>query len=177
MRKTLMAIMLATAMSLEAQPSNPTSNTNTNTNELFRTMPQVSLVNQRAHRLGAGVILGEPTGASFKYWFSNRMAGDLAVGWAFHEESDLELHGDALWHVFNLIPVSKGKLPLYFGIGGRVKFRDHEDDRVGFRIPVGVDYLFPNAPVDAFAEVAPVIDFVPTGHGDFSAGVGIRYWF
>src|SRR5882672_6819329 len=106
-------------------------------------------------RLGVGLILGEPTGASVKYLFTDTFAIDGAVGWSFHDETDLQLHADALWHKHDLFDTSEGQFSLYFGVGGRVKFRDGAEDRVGVRIPVGVSYKFDRAPVDLFVEVAP----------------------
>ena len=128
-------------------------------------------------RFGAGLILGEPTGASLKYWLNDTMALDGAIGWSFHRETDLHLHSDVLWHKFDLFSVPEGRLPLYFGVGARVKFRNHGDDQVGIRVPVGVSYIFDKAPVDIFLEVAPIIDFTPSIRGGFTAGIGARFWF
>jgi hypothetical protein len=136
-----------------------------------------SVRTDNATRFGVGVILGEPTGASLKYFFTDTFAIDGAVGWSFHDETDFHLHADALWHKHDLFDTTEGQLSLYCGVGGRVKFRDHAEDRVGVRIPVGVSYKFDRAPVDLFVEVAPIIDFTPSTKGSFSAGVGARYWF
>jgi len=122
-------------------------------------------------------MLGEPTGASLKYFFTDTFAIDGGIGWSFHHEDDLHLHSDALWHVHDLFDTSGGQLSLYFGVGGRVKFRDNAEDRLGLRIPVGVSYKFDRAPVDLFVEVAPIIDFTPDTEGSFSAAIGARYWF
>jgi hypothetical protein len=136
-----------------------------------------STTNYRGGRFGAGLILGEPTGASLKYWLNDTLAVDGAIGWSFHRETDLHLHSDVLWHKFDLISVPEGRMPLYFGVGARVKFRDNDDDQVGIRVPVGVSYIFEKVPVDIFLEVAPVIDFTPSVRGGFTAGIGARYWF
>lgn len=129
-------------------------------------------------KLGAGIIIGEPTGASLKYWLNNMMALDGAVGWSYRRHSDLYLHSDVLWHDFDLIPVAQGKLPLYFGVGGLVRFRDdNRDNQVGIRAPVGLSYMFDNIPVDVFIEVAPTIDVAPDVRGEVTGGVGVRYWF
>ena len=130
------------------------------------------------HKLGAGIILGEPTGGSVKYWLNRTMAVDGALGWSSHDHSQFYVHGDLLWHKFNVFPIKKGRLPLYFGVGGLVRFRDeHHDNQVGIRVPVGVDYMFENSPVDVFAEVAPAIDVTPDARGEVTGGVGVRFWF
>ncbi len=131
-----------------------------------------------AGRLGAGVTLGEPIGASLKYWFNDTLAIDGAVGWSTHDDTDLYVHSDVLWHNFDLIPVSRGRMPVYFGVGGLVRFRDdNNDNQVGIRVPVGVSYMFDNVPVDIFIEIGPAIDVAPDVQGEVTGGVGIRYWF
>ena len=129
-------------------------------------------------RFGAGITLGEPIGASLKYWLNDTMAVDGAFGWSSHEDADFYMHSDVLWHNFDLIPVSRGRMPVYFGVGGLVRFRDNnEDNQVGIRFPVGVSYMFDNAPVDVFVEIGPAIDVAPDVEGEVTGGVGIRYWF
>ncbi|MDD5141579.1 MAG: hypothetical protein PHY43_15120 [Verrucomicrobiales bacterium] len=131
-----------------------------------------------AGKLGAGVIVGEPTGGSVKYWFNDTLAIDGAVGWSSHDNTDLYLHSDVLWHNFDLIPVSQGRLPVYFGAGGLVRFRDdNKDNQVGVRVPVGLSYMFDNAPLDVFAELGPALDVAPHVRGEITGGIGIRYWF
>jgi len=134
----------------------------------------------QAGHMGAGIILGEPTGASVKYWLNDTVAVDGAAGWSVNRHSTLYLHGDVLWHKFDLFEVSPstGQLPIYFGVGGLVRFRNHgESNNVGVRVPVGVSYIFNNAPIDVFAEVGPALDFSPSIHGEITGGVGVRFWF
>jgi len=131
-----------------------------------------------AGRVGAGVIMGEPTGASVKYWLNNTLAIDGAFGWSTHDHSDFYVHSDALWHNFDLIPVSKGRMPFYFGVGGLVRFRNgNRDDQVGVRVPVGVSYMPDGLPIDIFAEIGPAIDVSPNVQGEVTGGIGVRYWF
>lgn len=124
---------------------------------------------------GMGIILGEPTGLSAKLWTSNDNAFDFAAAWSFRGDGNLLLQADYVWHFFNLIPVSSGKLPLYVGIGGRVILAN--DPQIGVRIPVGLDYLFANAPVDIFVELVPILDLAPSTNFGVGGGIGIRYWF
>jgi hypothetical protein len=131
-----------------------------------------------AGKFGAGIILGEPTGLSAKYFLNDTLAIDGAAGWSLDDHTDFYLHSDLLVHKFDLFNVSKGRLPLYFGGGAFVRFRDeHHDDELGVRVPVGISYMFEGTPVDIFAELAPGIDLAPSTRIDFTGGVGIRYWF
>lgn len=129
----------------------------------------------QAETFGIGVILGEPSGVSAKLWIGDKMAIDLAAAWSFVDESAFQLHADYLFHFMELIKVSKGKLPLYFGVGGRMKFG--KDMIVSVRIPVGLAYMFAGAPVDIFLEVGPMLNIVPATEFDIGGGIGVRYFF
>jgi len=123
---------------------------------------------------GAGVIFGEPTGLSLKSWLSSKNAVDAAVTWSSIDDF-VYLHADFLIHNFNIIDVSDGQLPLYFGIGAKVGFGN--DLVFGARIPVGLDYMFSGAPVDIFVEIVPGLTIIPTFDFDIDGGIGVRYWF
>lgn len=124
---------------------------------------------------GLGMILGEPTGVSAKIFLTERSAIDLAAAWSFSDEAALHLHGDYLLHNFDLIEVEEGRLPIYFGIGARVKFED--DSKFGVRIPVGLAYIFANAPIDIFVEVVPILDLVPDTEFAANGAIGARFYF
>jgi hypothetical protein len=122
-------------------------------------------------------MLGEPTGVSMKYWISEKSAVDGVVGWSFIDDTNFHVHADYLYHLFDLIPVDEGRLPLYFGGGVRYKLRDNKDDLFGFRGVVGVSYMFEDLPIDIFGEAGPIIDIVPDAKAHFSVGIGARFWF
>jgi hypothetical protein len=124
---------------------------------------------------GLGAILGEPTGISLKKWLGQTTAIDAAVAWSFFNNDSLYFHVDYLVHNFNLLKTKRGKLPLYYGIGGRIHAEDKS--RVGVRIPVGLNYTFDKAPLDIFAEIGSVLDLVPSTEVSFTAFIGIRYFF
>ncbi len=124
---------------------------------------------------GLGFILGEPTGISFKKWTGSTTAIDGAVAWSFSGQNSLHLHADYLIHRFDLIKVEKGRLPVYFGLGVRLKLEDRT--KFGVRIPVGVSYIFEEAPVDIFFELVPIFDLVPDTGFKISGSIGIRYYF
>lgn len=124
---------------------------------------------------GAGLILGEPTGISLKNWLGKKTAFDVGLAWSFEEDGDFHLHADYLWHDFGVFKVRTGRLPLYYGIGGRIKFSDKT--RVGVRGVIGLDYLFKNAPFDIFLEVVPILEVSPGTDFSFNAALGFRYFF
>lgn len=137
--------------------------------------------------LGVGVIVGEPTGISVKKWLSHDTAIDAAAAWSFSENASFQFHADYLIHNFGLLKTGDigGRLPVYFGVGGRLKLenndnnngRNNHDALLGVRIPLGISYLFTKAPVDIFAEIVPVLDVVPDTHFDINGAIGVRYYF
>ncbi len=132
----------------------------------------------RSSDFGLGVIIGEPTGISGKLWLSGGTAIDGAVAWSSEKHADFQIHADYLVHKFNVISVRKGRLPLYYGIGGRLRTWDGDhDNNVGVRFPVGLDYLIAGAPLDIFFELVPILDIAPDTDLEFNGALGIRYWF
>ena len=59
-------------------------------------------VNAQPSGFGLGVILGEPTGVSVKYWMTPWTAFDGALGWTFGKTNWVQLHGDYLIHNYEL---------------------------------------------------------------------------
>ena len=123
-----------------------------------------------------GVLLGEPTGFSAKYWTTLNTALDFGAAWSFEGKGQFHFHADYLFHNYDLIKVNRGSLPVYFGIGGRVRF-DEGDNRLGLRIAIGAEYLFDEYPMSLFFEIAPIVDFAPDTEADLNGGLGIRYVF
>lgn len=130
---------------------------------------------------GLGVIIGEPTGLSGKLWQSRSTAFDFGAAWSFVDEGAVHLHFDLLVHRFDVIRVDSGKLPLYYGLGARVRFAEDsagdQDTNVGIRFPVGLDYLFADAPFDVFGELVPILDIAPDTDVSLNGSLGFRYWF
>lgn len=135
--------------------------------------------------LGAGLIVGEPTGVSGKYYLADDRAIDLAIGGAIVGRG-IQVHGDFLWHPWVLDQQPSFALPLYLGVGGRILNHnagggDDEDHvRIGVRAPVGILFDFTRVPLDVFGEVAGILDYRTQGDHvgiDINAGIGARYYF
>ncbi|HVV86989.1 MAG TPA: hypothetical protein VHE35_28315 [Kofleriaceae bacterium] len=132
---------------------------------------------------GLGLMVGAPSGLSGKYFYDPTKAIDFGIGvYRYYRHRDgIHLHVDHLWHPVSLAHTDAFELPLYFGIGARVLDFDGGGDAIGVRAPIGVAFDFNNVPLDAFFELALVLDFgVDTDDnvdGDLSAAIGARYWF
>lgn len=129
------------------------------------------------NKFGIGVIIGEPTGITGKYMLNNKNAIDAGVGWKTGGDNELHIYGDYLFHLYDVIEVPKGQLPIYFGGGARWVSREDKDDKFGIRVPIGVEYLFEDLPLGAFIELVPVLNLTPDTDFDLEAGTGIRYFF
>ena len=129
------------------------------------------------HGTGLGVILGEPTGISFKQWLGGATAIDAGLAWSFAAD-DVHFHMTYLIHAFDWIKSTDdfgNRLNFYYGVGGRARFE--RDSRAGGRGVIGLVYFFKGAPLDAFVEIAPIMDVVPETDFNLNGGIGMRYFF
>lgn len=137
-----------------------------------------------AGSFGAGIMIGEPTGLTFKQWMQHNRALDLAAAWSFANEAALHVHMDYLYHVPGPPEIEVPGLLFHIGVGGRIKLVEDDNDkdneaenRLGVRVPLGVDYLFARSHVELFLEVAPLVDLAPDTDFTVNGGMGIRYYF
>lgn len=131
--------------------------------------------NAQSNGIGVGLIVGEPTGISGKYWTASTTAFDAGLAWSFVDENAFQIHADYIFHNMRLITIPDGKLPFYYGIGARLKTAT--DVQLGVRVPLGLAYLFQNAPIDIFIEVVPILDLIPKTDFQISVALGARYFF
>jgi hypothetical protein len=127
------------------------------------------------HSFGLGIMLGEPTGITAKVWNRQTVAFDAGAAWSFVGSTFFQVHGDLLFHNFNLFRVETGRMALYYGAGARVKFAD--TTTVSLRVPIGISYEFEKTPVELFLEVVPMLDLVPSTDVSMAGAVGFRYYF
>ena len=124
---------------------------------------------------GIGVILGEPTGISLGYWVSEARSFAAGTAWSFEGNENLHIHLDYLFHQFPIVDVERGSLPLYFGLGGRLRFGDNET--LGVRFPLGAAYHLEDHPIEFFLEVVPILGLVPDTRFTGNSGLGMRFYF
>ena len=126
---------------------------------------------------GLGLIIGEPTGIGAKLFLGGGNAVEGALAWSASGNNEFHLQGDYVYHWFDLIKVERGQLPVTFGIGGRIVFRENDKDLFGIRFPVGLAYELEQAPIDFFFQLVPILDLVPDTDVDFEGAIGARFYF
>lgn len=126
---------------------------------------------------GLGLMIGEPTGFSGKYWVSNDNAFDFGLAYSFVQKfSALSMHADYLYHAFDVIK-SDYRLPVYYGFGARIRFVNNSDNSLGARGVVGIAWLSEKLPIDVFFEVVPVFNIIPSTSLNLDIALGARYYF
>ncbi|HEX2686031.1 MAG TPA: hypothetical protein VHN14_05410 [Kofleriaceae bacterium] len=134
--------------------------------------------------LGVGIILGEPTGITAKLYLKDDQAVQAAIGSAFIG-GGLQLHGDYVFHPYILQSRPSFVLPVYVGPGLRLidytNGRDGSSFAIGARAVGGLLFDFKEVPLDAFIEVAGVLEYEFKDGAGFglrlNAGAGVRYYF
>jgi hypothetical protein len=126
-------------------------------------------------RFEIGVLLGEPTGISAKFWHGTISATDIGAAWSFSENGLFEMYFDFMIHPLNFHAFGvNGNFPAYVGVGLAARVGDNWF--FGARVPIGVEYIF-NAPFTVFGEVVPQWQLVPDNQFVIGGGVGIRLKF
>ncbi len=140
--------------------------------------------------VGAGIIVGGPTGINAKFWTSKDNAIDLSIGWSisgnwtrlgnnyvyYYSESLLRIDADYIWHSFNAIK-SQERFPLYYGAGLQFSGGVSIPSALGLRGVGGIDWMPRGVPLDVFLELAPVFYLSPVTELGFDAGLGARFFF
>ena len=125
---------------------------------------QMSVAQDR--KFGLGIILGEPTGLTAKYWTSPTTAWDFAFGTSvggdrigsyngyYDGGTRLHFHVDYLWHSFDAIK-STERFPIYYGIGGRINTGAGYNSSAAVRGVIGIAWMPRQTPIDIFLEIVP----------------------
>lgn len=132
-----------------------------------------------AHNIGAGIILGDPSGLTAKIFMGRDDAIDFGIG---ESADDVYIYGDYLRHFYGIFPLNE--LAVYLGIGGALhdwehhkKYYDEDELRLEMRVPVGIEFIARKVPVGVFLELVPVLRIIPHIHFGIRGGLGARYYF
>ena len=156
---------------------------------LFVVFSVANIAHAGGKGFGVGLIVGEPTGVTAKWWLTGSSAVVVSGAYSFGGDGELRIQGDYLIHNYKLlrelVPKSaRSRFYAYYGIGARMRINDITEGRVfdndvdlGIRIPLGVGYRFRDAPLGAFLELVPVWDVSPTTKLLWRSAFGVRYYF
>ena len=130
-------------------------------------------------KIGAGFILGSPSGITGKLFLDKGNAVDIGLGVASGD--GFYLYGDYLRHFSGVFPAEN--LNLYFGIGpGYHRYEkknrwdeDEVENRLEVRLPIGLEYMVDKVPLGVFIELAPAMRVAPDFDFEVRGGIGLRY--
>jgi hypothetical protein len=131
---------------------------------------------------GFGIKLGEPTGATLKFWTVSPNAFVIDVGASSFGSPRIGV--DYLWH-FNAF--NSRMVNLYAGPGAALGFgkgrgfwkkydRDVNEIGVGIRGVFGVNFVPERTPLEIFLELGVLMGLVPGFSSHVDVGLGIRFY-
>ena len=133
---------------------------------------------------GFGIIFGDPTGGTLKFWSNNHNAFVVDVGASFFGKPRIGL--DYLWHfdAFN-----SDIAYLYAGPGGAIGFgkgdgfwyddkfhRTRDEIGIGARGVFGLNVVPRNTPLEIFFEIGMLLGLVPDFGSAADVAVGMRFY-
>lgn len=125
---------------------------------------------------GLGLILGNPTAFSIKWWTGDRSAIDASLGYHYGNMNHLHLNTDLLLHLW-AFEKEQDLIKIYFGPGAGLGFIS--DLNITLRAPVGTGLYLHNIPLELFAEVVPLLKIIGPGDSRFliDGYIGARWYF
>jgi hypothetical protein len=123
-----------------------------------------------------------PIGLSLKSWINERQAVSGATSFLVGDDefdspqSFWILEGNYLFHNFQALDVEDGDLGLYVGAGAQFTVNEASDNDLAFRAPLGINYIFEDAPADVFVEIAPTLQITDPTLLRFDGAIGFRYF-
>lgn len=136
---------------------------------------------------GFGLIVGDPTGLTLKFWTQRQNAIVLDVGGSYFGSPRINI--DYLWHfdAFN-----SNLVKLYAGLGGALGFgsgkgfyykdkggfyyRTGNDLGLGVRGVFGVNFIPRSAPLEMFFEIGALVGLAPEFGSAADVALGIRFY-
>ncbi len=139
----------------------------------------------RSGDLGVGVMVGDTTSITGKYWTRPAAAFDLAGGGSSDKEGFIQ--ASYSHHFLTMLNRDRAarvmtEMAPYLGFGLGVGFNrtiDNEKFQNDWyaRVPIGVSWLPNRTPVDLFLEAAPTLVVSPEAVVSLEGNVGARYYF
>ena len=133
---------------------------------------------------GFGIMVGDPLGATLKFWTQRDNAFVVDVGSSYFGSPRIGV--DYLWHfnafkspIANLYAGPGGVIGIGEGNGFWYNGRYHRaggDVGIGARGGVGVDLVPRDTPLEAFFEIGVLLALAPDFSSGVDVGLGIRFY-
>jgi hypothetical protein len=120
---------------------------------------------------GFGLIIGDPTGVTAKYWQDKNVAYEFAFGSQL-ARAGIGVHADYLYHLYLFEDAPQA--PLYIG-GGIFLGGSETTISTGGRGVAGWSYLF-DEPFEIFMQLSPNCALLPEIEFFFSFSIGARLY-
>jgi len=135
---------------------------------------QTNYLYAQTQGFGLGIMIGEPTGISGKYWIDSKSSLNFGIGWSIG--ASVHLHADYTFNNFSAIRASE-KFVLFYGVGARIRSQKNNEVGLGVRGIIGIDWIPKEAPIDIALEVVPIFDLFPETSLKLAAAICWRYYF
>jgi len=125
---------------------------------------------------GVGIIVGSPTGISFRYVLNETNGIDVGLAWSVRKNEYLQINGSYIWSN-NAYLQKNYDLPIGFHYGAGAKMVLGDITQLGIRGIIGVFHVFSRPLVDLLFELEPGITLIPATSFDIDAILGARIFF
>lgn len=115
-----------------------------------------------------------PIGLCAKSWNGKNMPFPGVLAWFVRANSFFHLHIDYLLHHFSQNYCKTVQSAFYYNLIGRVTLV--HDNKIGFRILLGIDYLFTDYFQDIVFKLVPFKDLLTENEFDLNESIAIRYF-
>jgi len=132
--------------------------------------------------ISIGIVIGDPTGLSLKFWgIGQNSALQVNIGGGgFIGLMDLGVSGSLLFHA---LLTRETPINGYLGVGAFVGIKSNKGQEAvfGILVPLGLEFIFTEVPLDLFIEIPPVIGFTLEGNKIepinryLTFGIGLRF--
>lgn len=137
---------------------------------------------------GFGIILGDPTGLTGKFWLDRENAVALSIGNSYF--GSFRITGDYLWNfnafksrVFSLyagpglvLGIGESGGWIYEKRGKDYWVRKDDDLGIGVRGIFGLNVIPKNTPLEFFVELGVLVGVVPNFGSSGEGAIGIRFY-
>jgi hypothetical protein len=156
---------------------------------VFITVAPLKAQGPLGRELGLGISIGNPLGATLKYWTSSNTALVGSIGADYFGSPRVNLDYHFHFNAFNssvvkmyagpglAVGFGSGRSYLWYKKGKDYYFiRDEGETGIGARVLFGLNVIPRNSPIEMYFELGPLIGIAPAFGASFDVAIGIRFY-